>query len=77
MNKKIIYLLIVISTFLISCTSKSAQNELSCLQIVDRNGLTETISSEEKLIKYKNTNFNESQPYQKVLRIYNKDNCIS
>ncbi|NGX48424.1 MAG: hypothetical protein K940chlam5_00009 [Candidatus Anoxychlamydiales bacterium] len=73
MNKKNILLAIFISTILISCSPRYQENEISCIQIVDRNGISETISSVESLEKYQNTNFEESQPYQKVLRIYNKD----
>ncbi|MBI5346174.1 MAG: hypothetical protein HZB76_03425 [Chlamydiae bacterium] len=47
---------------------------MTCIQITDRNGLFETISSKERLKNYENTDFNTSQPYQKVLRTYSKDN---
>jgi len=73
MNKKNILLTIFISTTLISCSPRYQEKELSCIQMVDRNGLSETISSVESLKKYQNVNFEETQPYQKVLRIYNKD----
>lgn len=65
--------IIIFSIFLYSCSSSYVQKEISCLQIIDRNGLSETISSKEKLDQYKNVNFDEPQSYQKVLRIYNKD----
>ncbi|NGX34236.1 MAG: hypothetical protein K1060chlam1_00587 [Candidatus Anoxychlamydiales bacterium] len=73
MNNKNIILVIFASITLLSCTAKHQESEISCIQIVDRNGLTETISSEENLKKYEQTNFDKTQPYQKVLRIYNKD----
>jgi len=53
------------------------QQQDSCLtsiNIVDRNGLTETINNQERLELYKNVNFLQPQPYQKVLRIYSRDN---
>jgi len=56
-----------------SCHTKSNQDEINFLQIIDRNGLSETISSVEKLKKYTKTDFELPQSYQKVLRIYKKD----
>ena len=50
-----------------------SQNLLTCINIVDRNGLTETINNTERLEQYKNVNFLMPQPYQKVLRIYTRD----
>ena len=76
MNKKV-YLILFIYFIALSCSNKNQNDLISCLQIVDRNGLSETISSKEEIVKYQNTDFNKSQPYQKVLRIYknskNKD----
>ncbi|MEG0287479.1 MAG: hypothetical protein RR599_02275 [Victivallaceae bacterium] len=46
------------------------KNILVSINIVDRNGLSETICSKEKLKKYLSVNFLDPQPYQKVLRIY-------
>ena len=69
--KKIPFLFLVL--FLFSCASKTAfkqQEDLICIQIVDRNGIDETISSKERLAKYKNTNFLDSQPYQQVIQIF-------
>jgi antitoxin component YwqK of YwqJK toxin-antitoxin module len=51
--------------------SKAAQKDnLVCIQIVDRNGLNETISSKDRLEKFQTTDFLSSQPYQHVVRIY-------
>lgn len=46
---------------------------LSSMNIIDRNGLSETITSTDRLKMYQSTNFVSSQPYQKVLRVYAKD----
>lgn len=46
---------------------------LSSINIIDRNGLSETISSQERLVQYANVDFLSPQPYQKVLRVYNRD----
>ena len=59
--------------------AKRAQNrkprplELTSIHIVDRNGFTETISAKERLKQFQNVDFLQSQPYQKVLRIYERD----
>lgn len=47
---------------------------LTSINIIDRNGLTETITSKDRLEKYENVNFLCPQPYQKVLRVY-KNEC--
>lgn len=49
--------------------------ELASISIVDRNGFSETISNVERLGQFQNTDFFSSQPYQKVLRIYKRDEC--
>ncbi len=43
---------------------------LTGINIIDRNGLSETISSKEKLKKYAKVDFLSPQPYQKVMRLY-------
>jgi len=43
------------------------------MQLIDRNGFAETISTKERIAKHKNTDFFEPQPYQKVLRVYSKN----
>lgn len=46
---------------------------LTSINIIDRNGLTETINNPERLDQYSLVNFLQPQPYQKVLRIYSRD----
>lgn len=59
-------------------TSRSQQQQvyrvpqMTSIHLVDRNGFTETISSKERLKQFQQTDFLKSQPYQKVLRIYNR-----
>jgi antitoxin component YwqK of YwqJK toxin-antitoxin module len=50
---------------------------LVAIQIQDRNGLIETISTEERLARFSNIDFLKSQPYKKVSRMYRKEgkNC--
>ena len=64
---------------LCSCSKKgSSPNEetLISIQIIDRNGFAETISTSDRLSRYQTTDFKAPQPYQKVLRVFgkNKDN---
>lgn len=61
---------------LISCSTaakKEKMDVLSCVQIEDRNGLTETIQNKERVGKYEQIDFLSHQPYQKVLRIFEKN----
>lgn len=73
--KKLAYLLLAL--FTVSCFhehSTKGQNELVYIQIIDRNGMNETISSKERLEKYNKVNFLESQPYKQVVRIFDSKN---
>lgn len=75
MKTKFLFLLIFCS-----CYMKSEKQDLICIQVNDRNGFSETISSKDRLSKYKNENFLSSQPYKKVIRIfknYKNNNKIS
>lgn len=47
--------------------------QLSSVSFIDRNGMSETINNPERLEQYTNVNFLEPQPYQKILRIYTRD----
>jgi len=49
------------------------EKALSSMNIIDRNGLSETITSTDRLNTFQSTDFLSSQPYQKVLRVYAKD----
>jgi len=49
------------------------EQTLTSINIIDRNGLTETINNPERLEQYALVNFLQPQPYQKVLRIYSRD----
>lgn len=46
---------------------------LTMLHLIDRNGMTETLQTKERLEQYQNTDFLKSQPYQKVMRNYAKN----
>jgi antitoxin component YwqK of YwqJK toxin-antitoxin module len=45
---------------------------LIAIQIEDRNGLTETVSTPERLEAFEKLDYTSSQPYKKVLRIFKK-----
>ena len=68
--------------FAISClafqacskTSHSSNDEpIVSMQLLDRNGFSETISSKDRLENYQKVDFSQPQPYEKVLRIFGKD----
>lgn len=44
--------------------------KLTSIHIIDRNGLSETISNRDRLEEYNRVNFIAPQPYQKVMRVY-------
>jgi antitoxin component YwqK of YwqJK toxin-antitoxin module len=73
-----VFIAFVLFCFSSSCSRKSSlasddNAPLVSMQIIDRNGLTETVSAKERLTLYKNIDYLKPQPYQKVLRIFSKD----
>jgi antitoxin component YwqK of YwqJK toxin-antitoxin module len=59
-----------------SCLNKPAppdESTLISIQIIDRNGFSETISTKDRLSRYQTTDFKEPQPYQKVFRVFGKN----
>lgn len=70
--------LILLLAFCESCGWHSEKNKepvLTSINIIDREGFTETISGSERLGQYQDVDFLKDQPYQKVLRIYSRDQC--
>lgn len=69
--------LLLTAFFLAGCTSKYVPKDnshvLTSVNIVDREGLSETISNRDRLDKFLNVDFLQPQPYQKVLRVYGRD----
>jgi antitoxin component YwqK of YwqJK toxin-antitoxin module len=59
---------------LYSCSHKSSpeNDQIVSMQVIDRHGFTETISSKDRLKPFQSTDFLSSQPYQKVLRVYSR-----
>jgi len=64
------YLLLLI--LFVGC-SQYHNEELSSIQITDRSGFQETISNRDRLKELGSSDFTEPQPYQKVVRVYQKD----
>lgn len=58
--------------FFASCyTSKALhQQKLSSIQLIDRHGVRETISTDERLKSYQRNDFLLAQPYEKVVRVF-------
>ncbi len=75
MNKYYVHILLVLlACVLSSCAPKSQESKLVSLNLIDREGTSETITSTERLKKYENADFMANQPYQKVLRVYSRNN---
>jgi len=55
------------------CTRSASEPILSSINIIDRNGMSETLSTPDRLKQYSNVDFFSNQPYQKVLRVYSRD----
>lgn len=64
---------------LVACTScaprpnSSDPGSVQSISIIDRNGMSETVSNNERLKQYQNVDFLAPQPFQKVLKIYRRD----
>lgn len=68
-------LLLTILTLLSGCAPKSNEGppKLASINLIDRDGMSETISNPERLEKFSSIDFHGNQPYQKVLRVYERD----
>lgn len=47
--------------------------KITSINIIDRNGLSETVNSKERLEAFQKTDFLAAQPYQKVMRVYGRE----
>lgn len=66
-------LLAYLAISLSGCAPKQPDpKKITSINIIDRNGMSETISSKDRLDSYQNVDFLQSQPYQKVLRIFGR-----
>lgn len=64
--------LIFLLGLLVGCHYHESSESLVAIQIQDRNGITETISTPDRLEVYTNNDFLSSQPYKKILRVYKR-----
>jgi antitoxin component YwqK of YwqJK toxin-antitoxin module len=53
--------------------SKEQESAIVSMQTIDRNGFSETISTQDRLQTFANVDFLSPQPYQKVLRVYSRN----
>ncbi|MCI5051675.1 MAG: hypothetical protein MRY21_00895 [Simkaniaceae bacterium] len=66
--------IVCLAALLFGCATKVAKQEkLASIQLYDRNGFQETISSEERLERYQKSDFSSPQPYTKVVRVFKRD----
>ena len=72
MNKFFLSALFLLAA-MTSCRNSDPSQSIVSIQILDRNGFSETISNKERLSVYQNVDFFAAQPYEKVLRVYGKD----
>lgn len=71
---KLLLIALSLLLFLSSCsTVKIPCSPLASINIVDPNGISETISNEERLKQYDGVNFLCPQPYKKVVRVYKRN----
>src|SRR5579872_3284420 len=71
MKKSYILYLLLFATA--ACHREELSEPLVGIQIQDRNGLTETISTPDRLGIYEEVDFFSTQPYKKVVRVYKKE----
>lgn len=72
---KIRYYCCLLILFSACATKRSAEQQeiLSSLQIIDKNGFTETVSAKNRLETFKHVDFLEPQPYKKVMRVFGRN----
>lgn len=52
-------------------TKQLSEHNLTSIQLIDRHGVRETISTSERLNSYQRNDFLLAQPYEKVVRVFN------
>lgn len=63
----------ILCIFLAGCQKPRQSETIVSIQLLDRNGFSETISNKDRLSAYQNVDFLTSQPFEKVLRVFGKD----
>lgn len=64
--------ILLFSTAFLACACNKDLSQVTSINIIDRNGMSETISSKDRLAAFEKTDFLTPQPYQKVLRVYGR-----
>jgi antitoxin component YwqK of YwqJK toxin-antitoxin module len=73
MKKSLFFFLLLASGCMQRHFSTMAPGKLVSINLVDKNGLSETISTADRLKEYERVNFLSNQPYAKVLRVFSRD----
>ena len=66
-------LLCLLSFYLAACNHSPPAENLVLIQIHDRNGLSETVSSPDRLASHEKIDYLSQQPYKKVIRNFRKE----
>ncbi len=72
-RSSILILSLVMVTACQMIPDKIDPSKITSINILDRNGLSQTISTKDRLGEYNRTNFLAPQPYQKVMRVYGRE----
>jgi len=64
---------LLLAVFFASCQKQVDSSHLISLQMIDRNGQTETISQEARIKLLEKQDFDKPQPYEKILRVFSKN----
>ena len=61
-----LFFLLLLLLYFSGCMNQSSHQseQLSSIQIIDRNGFKETVNAKERLLTYNNVNFLAPQPYE-------------
>lgn len=65
--------IIVLLLLLCSCQRQVESPSLTAINIIDRNGMSETVNTPDRLKQYQEADFTQSQSYEKVLRVFKRD----
>lgn len=65
------WLLVFIISLQVCCFAAKAK--LASVHVVDRHGISETITSKERLVQFEKTDCLSPQPYEKITRFYTRD----
>jgi len=67
------FIWIFLTLILVHLEAKPSPLPLTTISVIDRNGMSETIQTKERLEQYASVDFLKPQPYQKVMRTYQRN----